>query len=102
MQCRWQPKYSSELSTCVQQYGSRLLSKKSHEDPIYNLMQGQTLLSLAAEEGRKESVEYLSRHGVRTEVHVIGLKVDAVCHLMACSASCFSKWSDAFTEKLST
>lgn len=44
------------------------------------LLQGQTLLSLAAEQGRKESVEYLLKHGAQADLHVTDRKVSSVCH----------------------
>lgn len=43
-------------------------------------MQGQTLLSLAAEEGYKESVQYLLKHGAQSDMHVTDLEVIGVPH----------------------
>lgn len=57
-----------------------LLTGRNHEDKACVLLQGQTLLSLAAEEGRKESVEYLLKHGAQADVQVTDRKVSNVCH----------------------
>lgn len=44
------------------------------------MLQGQTLLSLAAEQGRKESVEYLLKHGAQADLHVTDRQVISMCH----------------------
>lgn len=46
------------------------------------VLQGQTLLSLAAEQGRKESVEYLLKHGAQADLDVPDRKVNYMCHWM--------------------